>query len=201
MPEPMGPIVLNLDPVLRLTGEQLLELCSLNDAVRIELNAKQELELLPPANPSSSNQNANITADLGIWVRANGAVVGFDSSAGFTLPNGAVRSPDASWILKERWAKISDEEKHKFTPIVPDFVVELRSPSGRLRGIRAKMEEYIEHGVRLGWLIDQLDPRHRVYVYGPNAPVEVLEGPETLSGDPELPGFVLDLKPVWGPAL
>ena len=198
---PLGPIVLKLDPVLRLTDEQLLELCSLNDAVRIELNAKQELELLPPANLSSSNQNANITADLGNWARADGTGVGFDSSAGFTLPNGAVRSPDASWILKERWAELSDVEKRKFAPIVPDFVIELRSPSDRLRGIQAKMEEYIEHGVRLGWLIDPLDPRHRVYVNRPDAPVEMLEGPETLSGDPELPSFVLDLKPVWGPAL
>ncbi|CAI8026022.1 hypothetical protein GBAR_LOCUS14998 [Geodia barretti] len=201
VPEPLGPIVLKLDPVLRLTGELLLELCSLNDAVRIELNAKQELELLPPANPSSSNQNANISVDLGNWARANGTGLGSDSYAGFTPPNGAVRSPDASWILKERCAEIPDKEKHKFTPIVPDFVVELRSPSDSLRGIQAKLEEYIAHGVRLGWLIDLLDPRHRVYVYRPNAPVEVREGPETLSGDPELPGFVLDLQPVWGPAL
>ncbi len=200
VPEPLGPIVLKLDPVLRLSDEQLLGLCSLNDSVRIELNAKGELELLPPANPSSSNQNASINADLIIWARADGAGLGFDSSAGFTLPNGAVRSPDASWVLKERWAELSDEDRRKFAPIVPDFVVELRSPSDRLRGIQAKMEEYMENGVRLGWLIDPLDPQHRVYVYRPDVPVEILEAPESISGDSELPGFTLDLKPIWEPA-
>ena len=199
-PEPLGPVVLRLAPVLELTDEQLLELCSLNGDLRIERNDKGELELLPPANPFTSIQNASLTTDLVIWARADGTGLGFDATAGFSLPNGAIRSPDASWILKERWAELSEEEKHKFAHIVPDFVVELRSPSDRLRDVQAKMQEYMDNGVRLGWLIDPLDPRRRVYVYRPGAPVEELERPESLSGEPELPGFTLDMAPIWEPA-
>ena len=196
-PEPLGPIVLRLAPVLELTDDHLLRLCSLNDALRIELNAKGELEILPPANPRTSIQNANLTSGLVMWARADGTGLGFDATAGFTLPNGAIRSPDASWIIKERWAELSDEEKRKFARIVPDFVVELRSPSDRLGYVQTKMREYMDNGVRLGWLIDPL--RGRVHVYRPGAPVEELERPETMSGEPELPGFSLDLKPIWEP--
>ena len=196
-PEPLGPTVLKLSPVLELTDDQLLRLCSLNDALRIELNAKGELEILPPANPHTSIQNADLTSGLVVWARADGTGLGFDATAGFTLPNGAVRSPDASWIRKERWAELSEEEKRKFARIVPDFAVELRSPSDRLGYVQAKMQEYMDNGVRLGWLIDPF--QRRVHVYRPGAAVKVLEGPETLSGDPELPGFSLDLKPIWEP--
>ncbi len=137
---------------------------------------------------------------MDVWAEEDGSGEAFDSSAGFTLPNGAVRSPDASWILKTRLAELTDEEKRGFLPICPDFVIELRSSSDSLRSVRSKMQEYMENGVRLGWMIDPLDPQHRVYTYRPNSDVEILEGPETLSGEPELPGFTLDLKPVWEPA-
>ena len=200
-PEPHGPVVLKLAPVLKLTDGQLVELCSLNDAVRIESNAQGNLELMPPAFPEIGNQNFKITAHVGIWAEENGQGEGFDSSAGFTLPNGAVRSPDASWILKSRIAEMTEDERRGFWHISPDFVVELRSESDRLPGMHAKMEEYMDSGVRLGWLIDPLDPRHRVYIYRPDVPVEILEAPETLSGDPELPGFALDLKTIWEPAI
>ena len=200
MVEPIGPIVLRLDPVVQLTDDQLAELCSLNDALRIERNAKGELELLPPVNIIGSSQNGDVTADLIIWARGDGSGVAFDSSAGYTLPNGAIRSPDVSWVLKSRLAELTDEEKTRgFARICPDFVVELRSTSNTLRGVQAKMEEYIENGARLGWLIDPLDSRRRVYVYRTGAPVEILDSPESLSGEPELPGFTLDLKPVWEP--
>ena len=135
-----------------------------------------------------------------IWAEGDGRGVAFDSNAGFTLPNGAIRAPDASWVLISRLTGLSDEEKHSFAPICPDFVIELRSTSDTLRGVQGKMEEYMENGARLGWLIDPLDPLRRVYVYRPGAEVEILERPETLSGEPELPGFTLDLKPVWEPA-
>ena len=199
-PEPYGPIVLRLDPVVQLTDEQFVELCALNDVLRIERNAQGDLELMPPTLPVTGSQEASITARVVIWAEGDGRGVAFSPTAGFTLPNGAVRSPDASWILKTRLAELTDEEKRKFSPICPDFVIELRSSSDSLRSVRRKMEEYMENGVRLGWLIDPLDPQRRVYIYRPNAPVEILEGPETLSGEPELPGFALDLKPVWEPA-
>ena len=199
-PEPYGPIVLRLAPAVRITSEQLEEICALNRDIRIERNAEGDLELMPPTLPVTGNQDANITADLAHWARADGRGVAFSSSAGFTLPNRALRSPDASWILKSRLTELTAEERRGFSRICPDFVIELRSSSDRLRVLRRKMEEYYENGVRLGWLIDPVDPLRRVYVYRTGAEVEILERPETLSGDPELPGFTLDLKPVWEPA-
>jgi Uma2 family endonuclease len=192
--------VLRLAPIVQLTDCQLEMLSSLNDTLRIEKNAEGALEILPPANITTGNQNARITARVTIWAEEDGTGVAFDSNAGFTLPNGAVRSPDASWILQSRLAELTDEEKKRgFAHISPDFVIELRSSSDTLAGIQRKMEEYMENGVRLGWLIDPLDPLRRVYVYRPDKSVEILEGPESLSGEPELPGFTLDLKPVWKP--
>lgn len=195
--EHYGPVVLRLSPIVELTDEQLLEICSLNDELRIERNAQGELELMPPTSSNSGNQNFDIITDLGIWVRADGTGVGFESNTGFTLPNRSMRSPDAAWISNDRWEALPREERRKFAPICPDFVIELRSESDRLSVAQAKMEEYIENGARLGWLIDPVDVRHRVYIYRPNSSVEILENPETVSGDPELPGFVLDLTPVW----
>lgn len=196
-PESYGPIVLRLSPVLELSDEQLLELCSLNDDIRIECNARGELELMAPTSGDTSNQNFGIITDLGNWVRADGTGVGFESNAGFTLPNGAMRSPDAAWISKDRWEALPKEERRRHPHICPDFFIELRSESDRLSAARAKMEEYIANGARLGWLIDPVDSRHRVYIYRPDTPVEILEAPESISGDPELPGFTLDLTPIW----
>lgn len=200
VPGPYGPIVLKLAPALELTDEQLLEICSLNDEIRIERNAQGELELMAPAGGTTGNQNAKITARVTVWAEGEGRGESFDSSTGFTLPNGAMRSPDAAWILRDRWEALPAAERRRFAHICPDFVIELRSESDRLSVVQAKMEEYIANGARLGWLIDPVDPRQRVYVYRPDNPVEILEGPDTVSGDPELPGFVLDMKPVWGPA-
>ena len=197
--KPLGPIVLRLAPIVELTDGVLLKLSSLNDTLRLERNAQGELEILPPAQPISGNQNFNINVDLGIWGREDGRGLCFDSSTGFTLPNGAVRSPDASWILRSRLAELADEQKEGFWHIYPDFVIELRSSSDSLAVVRRKMEEYMANGVRLGWLIDPLVPSQRVYVYRPGMDVEILERPESLSGEPELPGFILYLKPIWEP--
>ena len=198
-PEPYGPIVLNLSSVMELTDEQLLEICSLNDDIRIERNSRGELELMAPAGGTTGNQNAKITARVTVWAEGDGRGESFDSSTGFTLPNGAMRSPDAAWILKDRWEALPGAERRGFAHICPDFVIELRSESDRLASAQAKMEEYIANGARLGWLIDPVDPRCLVYIYRPHTSVEILEAPESVSGDPELPGFTLDLKPVWEP--
>lgn len=196
---PLGPIVLRLDSIVELTDDVLLELSSLNDTLRLEKNAKGELEILPPTQPVTGNQNANLTADLTVWARGDSRGVAFDSNSGFTLPNGAIRSPDASWILKNRLSELTEEQRQGFWPISPDFVIELRSSSDTLTGVRRKMAEYIANGVRVGWMIDPLDPQRRVYIYRPGAEVEILEAPDSLSGEPELPGFTLDLKPIWEP--
>lgn len=198
-PEPYGPIVLRLHPAVELTDDLLAALSSQNDALRLERNAQGELEILPPTVPASGNQSFNINVDFGNWARVDGTGVSFDSSTGFTLPNGSVRAPDVSWILRTRVQELTDEQKEVFWHIAPDFVVELRSSSDSLASVRRKMEEYIASGTRLGWLIDSVDPRLRVYVYRPGSEVEVLERPESISGEPELPGFVLDLQPVWEP--
>ena len=198
-PEPYGPIVLRLDTLLEITDDVLLKLSSLNDTLRLEKNADGELEILPPTFTDTGNQELNSATDLMVWAQSDGTGVTFGPTTGFTLPNGAVRSPDASWILRSRLAALTEEQRQGFWRIVPDFVIELRSSSDTLAGAQSKMQEYMESGVRLGWLIDPLDPQRRVYVYRPGSEVEILEYPESLSGEPELPGFDLDLKPVWEP--
>lgn len=180
---------------LEMTEEQFLHLCSDNGDLRLELTAKKELIMMPPAGGTTSWRNGNLNADLVIWARRDGTGIAFDATAGFTLPNGAVRSPDASWILLSRWEALSSMQQDRFAPIAPDFVIELRSPSDALTDLQEKMTEYLENGVRLGFL---LDPRQRrVHVYRPGEPVEVLEDPATVSGGPVLPGFVLDLTAIW----
>lgn len=199
-PEPYGPIVLRLPPDVKFTEEQFLELCGLNDELRIEINARGELELMAPTFGSTSNRNIRISARLQLWAEADETGLAYESNAGFTLPSGALRSPDAAWVLKSRLAELPDKGMDSFPALCPDFIIELRSHSDRLQDLQAKMEEYLENGARLGWLIDPLAPRHRVYIYRPGVDVEVLEAPEALSGDPELPGFVLEMRRIWEPS-
>jgi Uma2 family endonuclease len=136
-----------------------------------------------------------LTRLFGNWAEEDGAGEYFDSSRGFILPNGAERSPDVAWVKKERWAALSKNKREKFAPLCPDFVIELRSPFDRLKPLQAKMAEYIENGAQLGWLIDPY--KRKVYVYRPDAPVERLDAPERVSGEPLLPGFVLPLAQFW----
>jgi Uma2 family endonuclease len=150
---------------------------------------------MPPTGSETGRSNFNLTTQLGVWSRQEGTGVGFGSNAGFTLPNGAIRSPDASWIKRERWDSLTKQQKEKFAPICPDFVVEIRSPSDSLTQLFLKMFEYVENGASLGWLIDP--SKRQVYVYTPNEETMVLENPETVSGDPLLPGFKLELAELW----
>jgi Uma2 family endonuclease len=150
---------------------------------------------MPPAFSDTGNRNFNIAVQLGIWADQDATGLGFDSSAGFTLPNGATRSPDASWISLSRWNVLTDEQKASFAPICPDFVIELRSASDRLNDLQEKMLEYLMNGILLGWLIDRKN--RQVYVYRPNQDVEILDNPETVKGDPELPGFGLQMAKIW----
>jgi Uma2 family endonuclease len=149
---------------------------------------------MPPTGSDTGRRNVKITTQLDIWNSQNNLGEVFDSSSGFKLPNGAHRSPDASWVRRERWEALTPEQQEGFAPICPDFVVELRSPSDSLKKIQEKMQEYIENGARLGWLIDRKN--RRVEIYRPNRDVEILENPATLSGEDVLPGFVLDLTPI-----
>lgn len=191
------PVVLRLAPAVELSDAQLRKLCALNSELRIERTREGDLVIMPPTHPDSGRQNAELTRQIGNWAEEDGAGVTFDSSTGFTLPNRAMRSPDASWILRSRWEALPlVERRRRFALICPDFVAELRSSSDRLQDVQAKMQEYIENGARLGWLID---PQQRtLYVYRPGLPVKRLSNPRTVCGDPVLPGFVLDLERLWG---
>ena len=189
------PLVVQFHPVINMTEDEFFEFCQINRDLRIERTAEGKMIIMPPVYTESGGQNFNVPNQLGIWVKKDGTGKGFDSSTGFTLPNGAVRSPDASWIKKERWEAIAPEQRKKFAPICPDFVVELRSQSDSLKLLQEKMQEYIDNGVLLCWLID---PRQKkVYIYCPDAEVVCLNNPQTISGDPVLARFVLDLSEIW----
>ncbi|QMS88021.1 Uma2 family endonuclease [Nostoc edaphicum CCNP1411] len=189
------PVVLQLQPAIALTEDQFYEFCQLNRDFRIERNPAGELVIMPPTGSETDERNFNLVGQLWVWTKQDGTGVGFGSSGGFTLPNGAVRSPDAAWIKRDRWEAIPPELRKKFAPICPEFVIELRSESDNLRILQDKMQEYIDNGTQLGWLIDR--KQRRVFIYCPNIAVEVLDNPKILSGEPLLPGFVLDLSQVW----
>ena len=183
-------LLLRFPPPLRLSDDRFYEFCRLNRELRIERTVEGELSIMAPAGGESSNRNAEITFQLRRWAKLDGTGTTFDSSGGFRLPNGAVRSPDASWIANARLATLSDGQRERFIPLCPDFVVELRSPSDGLSALHDKMREYIENGARLGWLVDP--PGRQVFVHRPDSPPQRLEAPRSVSGDPVLPGFRLE---------
>jgi Uma2 family endonuclease len=189
------PIVLRLPPALNLTEDQFFELCQINHELRIERSAEGELLIMPPAGGETGDRESEINMQLRLWAKREGTGRAFGSATGFILPNSAVRGPDAAWVSWSRLGQIPQTQWARFLPLCPDFVIEVRSPSDRLRDVQAKMQEYAANGVRLGWLIDP-EPRH-IYIYRPGAPVERLDSPESISGDPVLPSFVLDLREVW----
>jgi len=190
----MNSVTLNLPHILKLTDEKFAELAAANDNLRLELTAKGELIIMPPTGGETGNRNFEVYIDLGVWNRQTRLGKAFDSSTGFRLPNGATRSPDVSWIRIERWSALTTEQRKKFLPICPDFVVELVSETDELAEVRQKMQEYLENGLLLGWLIN---PKGRmVEVFRANREVERLEGVLNLSGEEVLPGFVLNLQPI-----
>jgi Uma2 family endonuclease len=193
------PVVLHTRPALEMNEEQFFEFCQLNKDWRIERSAEGDLEVMVPTGFETSDRNLEINMQLRLWTKQDGSGIASDSSGGFILPNGAMRSPDASWIPRERLAGLTPEQKQRFLSLCPDFVIELRSPSDPLAPIEAKLREYVENGARLGWLIDPEE--RRVHVYRPNNRVEISDKPVSVSGDPILPGFVLDLRPIWEPGL
>ncbi|MEH2120252.1 Uma2 family endonuclease [Nostoc sp.] len=177
-----------------LTDDQFFQMCQQNRDYRFERTASGELLIMPPTGSDTGNRNFDMVVELGIWNKQTKLGKGFDSSTGFTLPNGAERSPDASWVKIERWNTLTPEQQEKFAPICPDFVVELRSRTDSLKELQDKMQEYIENGAQLGWLIDRKNKR--VEIYRPGKDVEILDNPTSLSGENILPGFVLHLQQI-----
>ncbi|MCU0546250.1 MAG: Uma2 family endonuclease [Oscillatoriaceae cyanobacterium Prado104] len=189
------PLTVNLPAIESMTVEQFYEFCRVNRDLRIERTASGEVIIMSPAFSDTGNRNIKIAQQLANWAEQDGTGEAFDSSAGFTLPNGATRSPDVSWIKLERWNGLTQEQKASFAPICPDFVIELRSASDTLSSLPQKMQEYIDNGALLGLLIDRKN--RKVYIYRPDREPEILDNPETVSGDPELPGFVLQMAKIW----
>ncbi len=181
---------------LHVTQDQFEALSTANRDLKLERTAAGELIVNPPTGGKSGQRNFSITGQLARWSEEHEELgEGFDSSTGFSLPNGAGRSPDASWVKHERWESLTPQQKKGLVPLCPDFVVELRSESDSLPKLEAKMQEYIDNGAKLGWLIDPQNRRVKIYRTG--RAVEVLEGPMNLSGEDILPGFVLQLRRVW----
>lgn len=187
--QPVGDLPLTL----RL-NESFEEFVTLNPDLVVEQNANGEIVIMSPTGGESSERNAELTFQLRAWSKQFGGVT-FDSSVIFCLPDSSKRSPDASWISSERWLALPLEDRKKYPPITPDFVIELRSESDRLKDLQEKMQYYMDNGVRLGWLIDRLT--NRVHMYQQGIPVEILESPESVSNQELLPEFTLDLMPIW----
>jgi Uma2 family endonuclease len=179
----------------QLSDEQFFQLCQDNRDLRLERSAKGDLIIMPPTGGETGNSNAGITAQLWLWNNLNKLGVVFDSSTGFKLPNGADRSPDAAWIPLEKWQALTPQQKERFLPLSPDFVIELMSPSDSLETARKKMQEYLDNGTRLGWLINR--KTREVEIYRQGQAVEILTNPESLSGENILSQFVLELDSIW----
>ncbi|NEO38681.1 MAG: Uma2 family endonuclease [Moorea sp. SIOASIH] len=194
-PVETSPILLKMPPALAMDDDQFFEFCQINRELRIERTSAGEIIIMSPTGGVTGNRNFKLIQQLANWTDEDGTGIGFDSSTGFKLPNGAERSPDAAWIKLERWDTIPTEKQERFAPICPDFVVELRSPSDKLETLQNKMTEYMDNGAKLGWLIDR--KHQRVYVYRPGVETERLDNPATVSGEAVLPGFVLKLSKIW----
>lgn len=186
------PITLNLKAV-HLSDEQFYQLCQTNAQYQLEQTAQGELVIMPPVGAISGNRESDLNADVVIWNRQTKLGKVFSSSTVFVLPNGGKRSPDVAWIANQRWETLTLEEQEQFAPICPDFVIELRSRSDSLTQLQEKMQEYLDAGLKLGWLIDPQN--QQVQIYRPNQPIETVQLPTTLSGETVLPGFTLELAP------
>ena len=190
----MDSLTLNFQSI-ELTDEQFYQLCINNRDLRFERNANGDLLIMSPTGGETGNRNIEIAYQLQAWSRQNKSGLAFDSSTGFKLPNGANRSPDASWIPLNKWNSLTREQQQKFIPLCPDFVIELLSPSDKLADTQKKMREYIDNGTVLGWLINRQNKQ--VEIYRPGKNVAILDSSQSLSGENVLPGFILNLELIW----
>ena len=186
-------VVLNMQSV-GLTDDQFLQLCSDNRDFRFEMTAQGELIIMPPPGAKTGLRNGEITGCLRNWTKQDGTGVCFGCDAGFTLPNGARRGPDAAWMSRNRWNSVTAEQQEKLPTLCPEFVIELRSPSNRLTDLQEKMEEYIANGAQLGWLLDPFE--NAVIIYRLGQTPERIDNPTIISGDPVLPGFKFDFREI-----
>jgi len=188
-------LVLHWPPSLRLEEDQFFNFCQANRELRIERTAEGDCEIMTPTGWETGRLNLIVAAQLYYWAEQEGSGIATDSSTGFILPNGAVRSPDAAWVKKSRLAHVTAEQKKKFLPLCPDFVIELRSPSDTIKPLREKMQEYMVNGTSLGWLIDP--ETKQVQVYQPDKAVIVLDNPLVVFSEDVVNGFTLELVKIW----
>jgi Uma2 family endonuclease len=191
----MNALTVHLPQSTQLTDEQFYDLCQVNPELRIERTATGELIFMPPTGGETGNRNAELLIEFGLWNRQAKLGKIFDSSTCFRLPNGADRSPDLAWVCQPRWEALTPNQREKFPPLAPDFVLELMSPSDQLDALQSKMKEYLDNGVKLGWLLNRRDRQVEIYRLG--QPTERLLSPASLSGEPVLPGFTLQLQWFW----
>ena len=191
----MSPSILRMPPTATFTSNQFYDLCQANPDWKLERTAQGDLVIMAPTGGETGSRNANLLIQLGIWNEQTQLGVVFDSSTGFHLPNGADRSPDVAWVQRDRWSALTPEQREKFPPLAPDFVIELMSPSDGLADAQAKMQEYLDNGVQLGWLFNR--KAKQVEIYRPGQTKEVLQQPSQLNGDSILPNFVLKLDQFW----
>ncbi|OQX27468.1 MAG: hypothetical protein BWK80_05170 [Desulfobacteraceae bacterium IS3] len=188
---------LRFSPAITLTDDQFYDFCQINRELQIEKTGRGDIVIMSPAGGETSRKNSELAAALVNWAKKDKTGVVFDSSGGFILPNGATRAPDAAWVKRSRLSGLTREQKEKFIPLCPDFVIELRSPSDSLRSLQDKMQEYMDNGAELGWLIDP--GQRKIFVYHPESDTECLENPAEISGEPVLPDFMLELSEIWEP--
>jgi Uma2 family endonuclease len=190
------PLILHFGPILKkMTNHEFFTFCQLNPEWHMECTSTGDLIIMLPTGGWTGTRNFTLIGLFSRWVETDGTGLGFDSSTGFVLPNGAKRSPDLAWVIRARWEALTAEEQEEFPPLCPDFVVELRSRSDDLATLQAKMQEYMANGAQLGWLIDPQEKK--VYIYRPNAEVSCLDNPLTISGEPLLPGLTLNVQQLW----
>lgn len=192
----MTALTLQLPPNLKFTDEEFEQIVAVNKNLRLELTAEGELVIMSPTGGEPGNRNFDLLGQLWFWNTKNNLGKAFDSSTGFKLPNGATRSPDASWVKMERWDAITPEKRKKYLPLCPDFAVELVSETDDVEDTQGKMQEYLANGLQLGWLINPKD--QQVIIYRPNQAPEVLQSPISLSREDVLPGFILNLQSIFG---
>ena len=191
-----NPVAIHFEPSkLRMDDDEYFQFCQLNPELHIERTSEGDIIVMAPTGGESGRQNAKLIARVTNWAERDGTGQVFDSSTEFILPNRAGRAPDVSWVRNERWDALSKRQKEQFPPLCPDFIVELRSQTDALKELQLKMEEYLANGAQLGWLIDPLE--RKVHIYRPGGGTEVFDDPETVSGEPLLKGFVLDVREIW----
>jgi Uma2 family endonuclease len=189
------PLPIRFRPARPMSDDELLRFCAANDALRVEREANGDLLVMTPAGNRTGKKNTAIISALDVWAQTDGRGYAFDSNTGFTLADGSMRSPDAAWVAAERWDALSEEDQVRFSPICPEFVVELRSESDRLNDLETKMEQWMANGAKVGWLIDP--ELKRVTIYRTGKITERLEQPEVVFGDGPVAGFELGMERIW----